>query len=997
MRGNIKDQSQTESRAEGAGQNNSAGTEPSRDRVSPIVGIGASAGGLEALKAFFSNVPENSGMAYVVVVHMAPKQPSMLADLLQRVTRVPVTIAKDGEFIYPDHVYVIPPDKDLGVYERCIQLLDTVVDRRAFHPIDFFLRSLAGDQRANAVAVVLSGTGTDGTLGVKEIKAFDGLVLAQSEGSAGYGGMPASAVSTGVVDLNLAPEEMPVKIIQYFQNFGALNEEKHSPAAEDSKDWLSKVLSLLRTLLGHDFSLYKKNTIVRRARRRMSVNQIGDPALYVRFMRENPKEAETLFRELLIGVTHFFRDSASFETLKKDILPRLLAATENDSVFRVWVPGCSTGEEAYSLAMVFHECMDGISKRMTLQLFGTDIDKYAIDKAREGLFPESIAADVSPQRLGRFFVKEQQSFRIRKEVRDSIVFSVQDVLKDPPFSRLNLLCCRNLLIYLNNQAQKKLLPLFHYTLVPGGILVLGPSESIGGFSTLFHTLDNKWKIFQRREVPPGLLTPVEFPVGVSASNGASEAISSSALHNKADLGRVAQREVLEHFSPSALLVDAKGTILHVVGRTGKYLESTSGPPTLSVFDMAREGLRIEISSALRAAESSARQVTRQKVRVKTNGEFQTINLHVRPMKVPGAPGTRFLIVFEDTPSLPTEPAATHDMSAGERDICIHELEKELQSTRENHQTTIEELESSNEELKSICEELQSSNEELQSTNEELESSKEELQSVNEELQTVNAEFQSKIEELSTAHDDLRNLLNSTEIATIFVDNTLRIKRFTQEATTIVNLIASDIGRPLRHVVSNLTYEHMIRDLAIVIDKLVPTEAEVQTRNGNWYKMRVMPYRTTDNRIDGAVLTFSNINDQKSAQERLKAGSWEMEESQILAHSVFDMNQDPQAVVDRQGGIIIANTAFCRLMGIAEEGSTGNNVLGLVNDELSQANIRNALGMGEDFYNVPLEIHRPDGKKRLVAQGQRIVMPGDRPVRIWLHFTEARAKGDEDAN
>ena len=967
-----------------------AGLAPSTTVTFPVVGIGASAGGLEALKAFFSGVPEESGMGYLVLVHLAPAQPSLMTELLQRVANIPVKTAEDGEPVRAGHVYVVPPNRDISVYNGTIQLMEKAGGGSGL-PIDFFLKSLARDQESNAVAVILSGTGTDGTRGVRDIKAGEGLVVVQSEESAAYGGMPRSAIETGVADMILPPGEMPERLRRYFSNLDTVKQcDIHS--VPEGANRLNKIYALLRTQIGHDFSLYKKNTVLRRIDRRMSLNQINDPDTYIRFLRENPKEAEGLFRELLIGVTGFFRDPASFESLEH-VLTKVFAELEDDTTFRVWVPGCSTGEEAYSLAMIFRERMDGIPKRIILQLFGTDIDKYAIAKAREGLFPESIAADVGPDRLNRFFVKEGHFFRVRKEIRDSIVFSVQDILKDPPFSRLHLLCCRNLLIYLDIRAQKKLLPLFHYTLGPKGILVLGSSKTIGEYTNLFHTLDNKWKIFRRRESPGGVIHPVEFPSGLPAPEvvyGTAQTLTSR--QKKFDIGHMAQQAVLDCFSPAAVLVDSKGMILHIVGQTGKYLEVPSGSPTQNVLDMAREGLRIELSSALRTAVSSARDAIRRSVHFKTNGDVQSIDLHICPLVVPGEPTDRFLIVFKDLPEI-SSPGEPWEI-AQDRALCrpgntVGELEKELQFTRESHLATVEELESSNEELKSACEELQSSNEELQSTNEELESSREELQSVNEELQTVNSELQSKLEELSSAQDDMNNLLDSTEIATVFVDNAGRVKRFTQQATMIVNLIPTDVGRPLQHVVTNLTHASMMENITAVLKRLTPRESEVQTLDGKWYNMRIIPYRTMENRIDGAVLTFTNIDEQKKAQEVFMAASAERERALMLVRDVFDMNSEPLAVVDGTGIMVVANTALSRAMDIAGDRVPGYDIFELADGSLKQTGLKLTLEKNEEFHDMTFELDRSGEKSRFSVHGRKIGQCRELPPYMLLHFEENR--------
>ena len=958
------------------------------DQQFPVVGLGASAGGLEALRTFFSHLPEATGAAYIVLVHMSPDKPSMLPQLLQKDTLVPVEMAADGVSLRPDHVYVVPPNKEISLYSGVIQLLDPV-DRKISLPIDFFFRSLAADSGNRAVAVVLSGTGADGTVGLKEVKNVEGLVLVQSEASAKYDGMPRSAANTGLADMILPPEQMPDRIVRYFHSSGATVESE----ARKDRDWLPKIFALLRVQVGHDFSPYKESTLLRRINRRMGLNQIGNSEAYVRLLRQSPEELNALFRELLIGVTNFFREPQSFEALKQDFLPGLFNGLEEDGVFRAWIPGCSTGEEVYSLAMILQECQDELSHRVGVQLFGTDVDGQAIERAREGLYPASIMADVSQERLNRFFSKEGESYRIRKEVRECAVFSVQDVLKDPPFSRLHLLLCRNLLIYLDTSAQKRLLPLFHHTLLPGGVLMLGSSESIGGFTNMFKPLNSKWKIHRREEIPASLRQPVEFPTGTPAAAAATEGKAPNKSGESFE--RLTQRIVLERFSLPAVLTDQAGTILHIQGRTGKYLEPASGPPTQNILDMARQGLRINLSTAMRQAVSQWQDVARRNVQVATDWGTQRVNLYVCPLDRPRELTGRLLIAFEEVPETPKplEETAIPDKedqdSRNRYKARIAELEEELRRMQEDHQTTIEELESSNEELKSTNEELQSSNEELQSTNEELESSKEELQSLNEELQTVNAELQSKVDELSEAQDDITNLLSSTEIATIFVDEKLRIKRFSREATRIINLIESDVGRPLEHQVTNLEYEGLIGDLKQVLDHLVPVERELRTTAGTWYIMRLMPYRSMDNRILGCVLTFRNVDAQKKAQERLQEINAELEGAWGLVRSIFDMSHLPMAVLDDGARVVIANPELYRLLEISAEEAEREDFFSLTREKLEDTDLRdrlqNALARGEGFESTRFELSGNEQRRTLFVRGKIVPQQEQQPYRILLTF------------
>ena len=947
----------------------------------PVIGIGSSAGGLEALQAFFSNISVKSGMAYIVVSHLSKDHPNLMPELLQKRTKCPVSTAEDGQAVEPDHVYVAPPGKEIGLFRGTIQVFEP--SKRQFSlPIDFFFKSLAQDRNEKAAVAVMSGAGTDGSLGLKAIKENDGLVMAQSEESAVYDGMPRAARETGLVDMVLAPADMPEKIVRYFENKGIAKGKKPSADLERT-EWLNKIFVVLRTRTGHDFSFYKSNTIIRRIDRRMVLNQIKDYETYIRFLRENPEEIDTLFRELLIGVTGFFRDPEAFETLKKVVLPEELKKAPQGSTFRVWTPGCSTGEEAYSLAMVIHECLDEASKRINIQLFGTDIDTRAIEKARDGVFPANVAVDVGAERLKRFFVKEGESYRMRKNIRDCVVFSEQNVLRDPPFSHLNLLCCRNLMIYLNTEAQRKLMPLFHYTLNPGGVLVLGPSESIGGFANLFKTVSSTWKIYRRLEVPESLRRQVVFPSGKALDARKKTAEPAAIDARGIDIGRVFEKLVSEQYSPTSVLVDKDGSIVHVLGRTGKYLEQASGPFTRRILDMARPGLRIELAAAMRKAVSSGNPASRKNIRVKTNGDTQTVHCHVNPVKRPKELEGHLMVVFEDVAAPPSaaDPEQASDAEpSGLQDARLEELENELRYTRENHQSTIEELESTNEELQSANEELQSANEELQSTNEELVSSKEELQSLNEELQTVNAELQSKVDELSSAQDDFRNLLNNTSIATIFVDNRLRIKRYTDEATKIINLIGTDIGRPFRHVVTNLAYDKINDDLELAIKTLIPKESEVATTDGEWYNMRIAPYRTIDNRIDGAVMTFTGIGDQKKAQSALQVVNAEMD---LLLRNVFNMDLNPMALLDQTGKVVTANAAFYQWMEIPEERDAFVFEQGHLKTAGFKEKLEAAFEKNESSVSADFDVEGREGTERFFIRGRIIrQMPGI-PYRVIL--------------
>jgi len=862
----------------------------SSGRPFPIVGIGASAGGLAAFEAFFSGMPVSAdpGMAFVLVQHLAPDHDSILTELIRRYTRMQVFEVKDNMQVQINCAYIIPPNRDMSFLNGTLHLLKPAAPRGQRLPIDYFFRSLAQDQRELAIGVVLSGTGSDGSLGVRAIKGEGGMVMAQSPESSEFDGMPRSAIATGLVDYELPPAEMPAKLISYVSHaLGSLPSAgpQHKPKSEGA---LKAIYILLRTQTGHDFSQYKPSTIHRRIERRMAVHQIDAIDKYIKYLQQTPPAVEALFRDLLIGVTNFFRDTEAFKALEEQVIPKLFEDKPAGSVIRAWSTGCSTGEEAYSIAILLHERMQVLKQNYTLQVFATDIDSRAIAKARAGLYPANVAADISPERLARFFLAESDgsAYRIHKSIRDMVVFSEQDVIKDPPFSKLDFISCRNLLIYMSAELQKKLIPLFHFALKPNGMLFLGTSEGIGDFGTLFFQVDRKAKLYKRKEDfqnaqrgPLSRYLPMMINSDMPRLQG--DMMQGSTLSPiKIPLRELTERSLLQH-APAAALVNAQGDILYLHGRTGMYLELTSGEVSVSnILKMAREGLHHNLTIALRNATATNEVVRCPGLRVKTNGHYSLVDMVIYPVAVSSAamPESHlYLVTLEDTPVLVTQPSLQREVATGAEDrfssldaeARIDALKQELRAKDEYLQTTHEELESSNEELKSSNEEMQSVNEELQSTNEELETSKEELQSVNEELVTVNNELQTKVADLSRVNNDMNNLLAGTGIGTVFVDHQLRVMRFTPAVSEIINLILSDVGRPIAHIVSNLVgYDGLVSDTLSVLSTLIMKEIEVKTKEGHWYTMRIQPYRTLENVIEGAVISFVNITETVNARDAL---------------------------------------------------------------------------------------------------------------------------------
>jgi two-component system CheB/CheR fusion protein len=840
----------------------------------PIVGIGASAGGLEALELFLKNVPVRSGMAFVIVQHLDPTHKGMLAELLQRGTAMKVMQIKDHTRVRPDCVYVIPPNKDLFILHGVLHLLDPVAPRGLRLPIDSFFRSLADDSEERSIGVILSGMGTDGTLGLKAIKGKAGVVFVQEPASAKFDGMPGSAVGAGLADIVAPAEALPGKIIAYLHHVplmakpGLAEKDKGHSAFE-------KVVILLRAQTGHDFSLYKKNTVYRRVERRMGIHQIDQISSYVRFLQENPQELDLLFKELLIGVTSFFRDPAAWEVLKAQVIPALLKDRPPSQALRVWIPACSTGEEAYSMAIVFKEALEQLkpARSHTLQIFATDLDRDAIEKARAAVFPANIAADVSPERLSRFFVQLDHGYQVAKPIRELVIFAPQNIAMDPPFTKLDLVSCRNLLIYLTPELQKKLLPLFHYSLNPAGVLFLGSAETTGESSDLFAPLESKARLYRRLETGPRA-EPIEFCPSFTPVR--TEARPPNALKPPTNLQSQAEQLLLQRYSPAAALVNDKGDILFISGRTGKYLELPAGKTNLNLFAMAREGLRYELNDAFRKALQQKDAVIRKNVKVGTNGGVQTLDLTVQAIAEPGPLRGLVMIVFTEVATPPETKGPAKAKAAHPSSARLATLERDLEQTSQELLTTCEEMQTSQEEAKSANEELQSANEEMQSTNEELTTSKEEMQSMNEELQTLNAELQHKVDDLFRLNNDMKNLLESTEIATVFLDNALRVRLFTAGSNRIFKLIPGDVGRPITDIASELAYPELAENAREVLRTLVVHEQAAATRDGRWLRVRIMPYRTLENMTGGVVITFADITASKTLEEKLRTTQAGME-------------------------------------------------------------------------------------------------------------------------
>lgn len=869
----------------------------SEKKYLPIVGIGASAGGLEALEQFFMFMPANTGISIVIITHLDRTHASIMPELIKKYTKMPVFSIKEGMKAEPNTVYVIPPNANIQVKNNILHLSKQEKSHHENLPINYFFESLAQEKKEHAIGIILSGSGSDGTLGLKAIKSEGGIAIVQDPLTAKYDGMPQSAVNSGLVDYVVPVEKIPDQIIACLRHDGS-QEKKISPE-------LQEIFMILKAHTGHDFSSYKFNTLYRRIEKQMYVHHINKTSDYVKFLRTHPQEINTLFKDILIGVTRFFRDKEAFEILKRNVLAKLFKNKPDDYCIRVWIPGCSSGEEVYSIAIIIRECFDEMKRYYTVQIFGTDIDLIALEIARAGVYSDAIANEIEPERLKRFFIKEKKLYRVKKEIREMVVFGVQNIIKDPPFTKLDLICCRNLLIYFNPQLQKRLLPIFHYSLKPKGILFLGTSEAIVGYDEFFRLIFKKWKIFERKENISYIYS------GYNFSN--FPRISDAGHVGVPDLNRSGERMeidvairsfLINNYVPSCALINKKGDIIYSHGKVNRYFDLDEKKRPINLFDIVPSKIKNKLSVAIRKAIAQHKTIRYQKfLPEKTKNVSFNITLKISPVLEPNAMRGLVFIVFEESAGSKFKASLKEKYGTpAKMSKRIIKLEEELQFTKEDLQSTIEELQSSNEEL-------QSTNEELQSTNEEIETSKEELQSLNEELVTVNTELQNKIDQLASINDDMSNLFNSTEIAAIFLDSKLCIKLFTPKTQDVIHIIKSDIGRPLQHLAMNIKYENLIADAQEVLKSLQPKQIETIDKNKNYYLIRILPYRTLSNVIDGVIIIFDDITQHKLSESKLSELNTALNDSVIYTKSILDAISQPMLVLSENFRVILANRSY----------------------------------------------------------------------------------------
>ncbi|MGB5600927.1 MAG: PAS domain S-box protein [Gammaproteobacteria bacterium] len=909
----------------------------------PIVGMGASAGGLNAFKTFFTHMPTDSGTAFVLVPHLDPTHQSLMVDLLSHHTRMPVCEVTDGLAVEANRIYIIPPARYLSIHHAHLHL-DLPPERHDVETaIDHFLRSLALDQQERAIGVIFSGTGSHGTIGLQAIKVGGGMTMVQAPDTADYPYMPQSAIATGTVDYILPPEDMPEVLTGYVQHAYVSGAWKPALQPETESELFGRILALLRARTDYDFRSYRKNMLMRRVLRRMSLNHINQLSEYHQLLRDNKEEVNDLFRDLLIGVTGFFREPEAFQVLEHTVVPTWIERMDPDTPIRVWVPGCATGEEAYSIAILLIEPFSAAQKPFNLQIYATDIDDEALAFARRGIYPESIRADVSPERLQRFFTRTDSHFRINKQVRESVVFAAQNLISDAPFSKLDLISCRNLLIYLEPEVQQKLISLFHFALNEDGYLLLGSAETVGRRQDLFEAVSKKWRVFKR--IGPTRRDTIDFPIVHGFGRHSSlQPVTQMTTRSGINFAALTQRQLLLDYGPASALINRKHDILYFYGPTGDYLEPPTGEPTSDLIAMARQGLRIRLRAACHQAIQENRSVSDTSARVKRGGKWHACTISVKPIMEPKQAEGLLLVTFLER--VVAGYAVETEAEPADESSIVSQLEYELKLARDELQGTIEDMESSNEELKASNEEVMSMNEELQSANEELESSKEELQSLNEELATINNQLEDKVDELDRANDDITNLLNSSDIATLFLDTELNIRQFTPVTGKLLGLIASDIGRPISRFASDLTGADLPLEARKVLDKLAPVDNELSTGDGHHYLRRILPYRTADNRIEGVVVTFIDIT------RRIESEA----ESRRMA-TVLQDSYDAITLQDFDGRILAWNRGAERLYGYSKAEALRMNIRDIVPQDKRDEALNFVQRIQGDEIVKPFDTHR----------------------------------------
>ena len=876
----------------------------------PVVGLGASAGGLDAFRRLLAALPAGTGMAFILIQHLDPTHASMMVDLLAGHTSMTVEQAADGTMLEPEHIYLIPPGAYLSILGSALQLSEPRERHGARLPFDFFLRSLAEELGERAICVILSGTGSDGSLGLKAVKEKGGLVIAQDPGEAEYNGMPRSAIMTGAVDLVLPVAKIPQFLAKYAGRVVRNGEREGLPSDGHRPDRLAEIIDLLRTKTPHDFALYKPGTLLRRIERRMALAGVDDSGRYLDLLRQDGSELDLLAKDLLINVTSFFRDPKAFELLAKTVLPDLVRGHPGDRPLRIWIAGCSSGEETYSLAILFLEEIAAAKRNIRLQVFASDVDEDAVALAREGRYPESVAADVSAVRLARFFAQEEHGYRVVAELRGVVVFTVQDVLADPPFSRLDLISCRNLLIYLRSEAQEKVLRLFHFALSEGGILMLGGSETVGSLNDRFEPISKAQRIY--RQVGRRRPGEVDFPIG---SGGEARAIwpggTQPAAARGVTPGELTHRLLIETYAPASVLINRKYECLYYSGPTDRYLRVAAGEPSRDLLDLAREGLRNKLRAAIQEASREHTHATATGAQASYGGVPVTVRIDVRPVQREGE--ELLLVSFLDEPDRERGPnrqaEPVNDLSR------IAELEQELDGTRKELQSTIHAIEIANDEQKAITQEAMSANEEFQTTNEELMTSREELQSLNEELTALNSQLQETLERQRSTSNDLQNILDSSGVATLFLDSALNIRFFTPAAKSLFRVIATDIGRPLADITPLAADRDLLADAGAVLTTLAPLGREIEAEGGAWYVRRILPYRTQDNQVDGVVITFADISEMKEAEREIRA-------ARAYSDSIIDTVRQPLVVLDEELRVISANRSFYATFALDRGASVG---------------------------------------------------------------------------